>query len=100
MWPITNRHLLIISSSSLSSAGPWLKYRGHLDNISNNMFITYVRGMWEAYRMFYPSLIRSGRGLGTRLALSIPESSGLSLAIDKALIPPPPPPPPTHTPIL
>ena len=20
-------------------AGPWLKYRGHLDNISNNMFI-------------------------------------------------------------
>ncbi|MCB1013366.1 MAG: aconitate hydratase, partial [Microthrixaceae bacterium] len=23
----------------ISPAGPWLKYRGHLDNISNNMFI-------------------------------------------------------------
>ena len=22
-----------------SAAGPWLKYRGHLDNISNNMLI-------------------------------------------------------------
>jgi len=26
-----------------SAAGPWLKYRGHLDNISNNMFLTYVQ---------------------------------------------------------
>ena len=25
-----------------SAAGPWLKYRGHLDNISNNMFIGWV----------------------------------------------------------
>ena len=23
-------------------AGPWLKYRGHLDNISNNMFISAI----------------------------------------------------------
>ena len=27
---------------SYSAAGPWLKYRGHLDNISNNMFIGWV----------------------------------------------------------
>jgi hypothetical protein len=26
-------------------AGPWLKYRGHLDNISNNMLI----GKWIRY---------------------------------------------------
>ena len=30
------------TTDHISSAGPWLKYRGHLDNISNNMFITYV----------------------------------------------------------
>ncbi|NEU33242.1 aconitate hydratase, partial [bacterium LRH843] len=24
----------------ISAAGPWLKYRGHLDNISNNLFLT------------------------------------------------------------
>jgi hypothetical protein len=28
-------------------AGPWLKYRGHLDNISNNMLI----GAVNAYNM-------------------------------------------------
>lgn len=28
------------TTDHISSAGPWLKYRGHLDNISNNMFIT------------------------------------------------------------
>ena len=28
-----------LSLSTTSAAGQWLKYRGHLDNISNNMFI-------------------------------------------------------------
>ncbi|XP_022125180.1 aconitate hydratase, mitochondrial [Pieris rapae] len=28
------------TTDHISAAGPWLKYRGHLDNISNNMFIT------------------------------------------------------------
>ena len=28
------------TTDHISMAGPWLKYRGHLDNISNNMFIT------------------------------------------------------------
>lgn len=27
------------TTDHISAAGPWLKYRGHLDNISNNMFI-------------------------------------------------------------
>jgi aconitate hydratase len=27
------------TTDHISCAGPWLKYRGHLDNISNNMFI-------------------------------------------------------------
>lgn len=29
------------TTDHISAAGPWLKYRGHLDNISNNMFIGY-----------------------------------------------------------
>lgn len=27
------------TTDHISMAGPWLKYRGHLDNISNNLFI-------------------------------------------------------------
>ena len=27
------------TTDHISAAGPWLKYRGHLDNISNNMLI-------------------------------------------------------------
>lgn len=30
------------TTDHISAAGPWLKYRGHLDNISNNMFIGYI----------------------------------------------------------
>ncbi len=41
---ITNAKLLIkalgkCTTDHISMAGPWLKYRGHLDNISNNMLI-------------------------------------------------------------
>lgn len=28
------------TTDHISAAGPWLRFRGHLDNISNNMFIT------------------------------------------------------------
>lgn len=28
------------TTDHISPAGPWLKYRGHLDNISNNLFLT------------------------------------------------------------
>ena len=27
------------TTDHISMAGPWLRFRGHLDNISNNMFI-------------------------------------------------------------
>ena len=30
------------TTDHISAAGPWLKFRGHLDNISNNMFIGFV----------------------------------------------------------
>nr|XP_053630480.1 aconitate hydratase, mitochondrial-like [Cherax quadricarinatus] len=30
------------TTDHISAAGPWLKFRGHLDNISNNMFLTAV----------------------------------------------------------
>jgi aconitate hydratase len=30
------------TTAHISMAGPWLKYRGHLDNISNNMFISAI----------------------------------------------------------
>lgn len=28
------------TTDHISAAGPWLKFRGHLDNISNNFLIT------------------------------------------------------------
>ena len=44
---LLNLHLLIkakgkCTTDHISMAGPWLKYRGHLDNISNNMLIGAV----------------------------------------------------------
>ena len=30
------------TTDHISQAGPWLKYRGHIDNISNNMFLIAV----------------------------------------------------------
>jgi len=41
---LTNMPILLkikgkCTTDHISMAGPWLKYRGHLDNISNNMFI-------------------------------------------------------------
>ena len=49
---ITGAKLLIkafgkCTTDHISMAGPWLKYRGHLDNISNNMLI----GAVNAYNM-------------------------------------------------
>lgn len=41
---LSDLHILLkakgkCTTDHISAAGPWLKYRGHLDNISNNMFI-------------------------------------------------------------
>merc|ERR1712146_795840 len=35
-------------TTDISMAGPWLKYRGHLDNISNNMLIGAVNAETDA----------------------------------------------------
>ena len=35
------------TTDHISMAGPWLKYRGHLDNISNNMFTGAVNAFRE-----------------------------------------------------
>jgi len=36
------------TTDHISPAGPWLKYRGHLDNISNNMFSGVTNSFTEA----------------------------------------------------
>lgn len=50
---ITNAKLLIkahgkCTTDHISMAGPWLRYRGHLDNISNNMLIGAVNAFGGA----------------------------------------------------
>jgi hypothetical protein len=37
------------TTDHISMAGPWLKYRGHLDNISNNMLIGERAGWWGVF---------------------------------------------------
>ena len=49
---ITQAALLIkvvgkCTTDHISMAGPWLKYRGHLDNISNNMLIGGINAFYE-----------------------------------------------------
>lgn len=36
------------TTDHISMAGPWLRYRGHLDNISNNMFIGAINAFNDA----------------------------------------------------
>lgn len=36
------------TTDHISAAGPWLKFRGHLDNISNNMFIGAINAFTSA----------------------------------------------------
>merc|ERR1712117_267198 len=36
------------TTDHISAAGPWLKYRGHLENISNNLLITAINAENEA----------------------------------------------------
>eukprot|EP00742_Colponemidia_sp_Colp-10_P001871 GILJ01002001.1.p1 GENE.GILJ01002001.1~~GILJ01002001.1.p1 ORF type:complete len:793 (-),score=162.60 GILJ01002001.1:240-2294(-) len=43
------------TTDHISMAGPWLKYRGHLDNISNNMFIGAINAEnGEANKIWNP----------------------------------------------
>jgi hypothetical protein len=51
------------TTDHISMAGPWLKYRGHLDNISNNMLIGAIN-----YENEKPNSVRPA-------SLSLPPSS-------------------------
>ncbi len=43
------------TTDHISMAGPWLKYRGHLDNISNNMLIGALNAEnGEVWRCLFP----------------------------------------------
>ncbi|HPF34448.1 MAG TPA: aconitate hydratase [Candidatus Krumholzibacteria bacterium] len=46
--PLLIKALGKCTTDHISMAGPWLKYRGHLDNISNNMLIGAVNAFTEA----------------------------------------------------
>lgn len=37
--PVSSQAKGKCTTDHISMAGPWLKYRGHLDNISNNLLI-------------------------------------------------------------
>jgi len=64
------------TTDDISAAGPWLKYRGHLDNISNNLLIgafNYVNGKANSIKNVFtgnydavPSVARDykARGVG------------------------------------
>jgi len=45
--PLLIKALGKCTTDHISMAGPWLKYRGHLDNISNNMLIGAVNAFTE-----------------------------------------------------
>jgi hypothetical protein len=65
------------TTDHISMAGPWLKYRGHLDNISNNMLIGAVNaanGKVRA-RELKPRL-RAAGARGDRPAACLPRPSG------------------------
>lgn len=45
------------TTDHISMAGPWLKYRGHLDNISNNMLIGALNAEnGEVWRCPFPAV--------------------------------------------
>ena len=47
------------TTDHISMAGPWLKYRGHLDNISNNMLIGALNA--ENNEVGYPAVTCSAQ---------------------------------------
>ena len=46
--PVLLKALGKCTTDHISQAGPWLKFRGHLDNISDNMFIGAINAFTEA----------------------------------------------------
>ena len=68
-WGVQDATVLIkvkgkCTTDHISMAGPWLKYRGHLDNISNNMLIGALNSENEAVN----SVKNQARAAATRRA--------------------------------
>ncbi|XP_063619006.1 probable aconitate hydratase, mitochondrial [Cydia splendana] len=86
------------TTDHISAAGPWLKYRGHLDNISNNMFITatnaengelnkvknQVTGSWGAV----PATARAYKAAGVRWVVVGDENYGEGSSREHAALEP------------
>nr|XP_026499016.1 probable aconitate hydratase, mitochondrial [Vanessa tameamea] len=86
------------TTDHISAAGPWLKYRGHLDNISNNMFITatnaengelnkvrnQVSGDWGAV----PATARAYKAAGVRWCVVGDENYGEGSSREHAALEP------------
>lgn len=51
------------TTDHISMAGPWLKYRGHLENISDNMLIGAVNAFNEQTNSVYNPLTKSFQGV-------------------------------------
>ena len=74
------------TTDHISMAGPWLKYRGHLDNISNNMFIgainAYtkepgkVKNTFTGETKFVPEVAREYKAKGTNWVVVGDENYG------------------------
>ena len=46
------------TTDHISAAGPWLKFRGHLENISNNMLIGAVNSANDAVNKVNQTLLK------------------------------------------
>jgi len=56
------------TTDHISMAGPWLKYRGHLENISGNLYL-------GAVNRFNPELVGMGKNQLTGERMSFPDSA-------------------------
>jgi len=86
------------TTDHISMAGPWLKYRGHLDNISNNMFIGAVNAANDKVNSVQnrltgklsdvPSVARAYKAAGMRWAVIGDENYGEGSSREHAALEP------------
>jgi len=86
------------TTDHISPAGPWLKYRGHLDNISNNMFIgaintengkaNEVRNLMNGQSGAVPAVARHYKAKGVRWCVIGEENYGEGSSREHAALEP------------
>jgi aconitate hydratase len=86
------------TTDHISPAGPWLKYRGHLDNIANNMFIgainadngkaNDVRNLMTGEQGSVPSVARQYKSKGVRWCVVGEENYGEGSSREHAALEP------------